>query len=55
MTNFDWIRLMKEPEELGHVLCEMIEECEHCPKPEHCYLGCNGFTTWLKEEHKDGT
>lgn len=51
-TRFDMIRQMETPEELGHFLCDLIEDCETCPVKRKCgaaaYQG-NGFINYLKE------
>ena len=57
MTNFEEIKRMKTPEELGSFLCDSIcnnISCQECPSKieEKCrpVVGDRGFTAWLKEE-----
>lgn len=50
------IRQMETPEELGHFLCDLIEDCETCPVKRKCGAASNqgnGFINYLKERVRE--
>ena len=52
MKNADRIRKMTD-EELALFLCDLSDECSHCPVTGICRLGHNGFFDWLEREDFD--
>lgn len=49
MINYEAIKRM-DMADMGRLLCELFDECDHCPMRDKCAPKHNGFAAWLLEE-----
>lgn len=53
MNNLEWLKSMKDIQEMGNELCRITEDCGRCPCEVWCSLGHNGYIDWFMQEHKE--